>query len=93
MRYSRTLAVLALLAPIVLLQASVAVGEDEKKELKNRITAYVDKGATDKEGVVTLWMSNVNPVAGMTLPFKFAPGSDSVSLDSVHSTGGRATIL
>ena len=90
MRFPWTLAVAALLTPIMLLQTSVAAGEKEKKELRNRVTAYVDKGATDKDGVVTLWMSNVNPVAGITLPLKFAPGSDSVSLDSVRISDGRA---
>lgn len=90
MKFPRSLAVAALLTPIMLLQTSVAVGQKEKEELKNRVTAYIDRGATDKDGVVTLWLSNVNPLAGMTLPFKFAPGSDSIILDSVHNSVGRA---
>jgi len=32
----------------------------------------------------------VNPVVGITLPFKFAPGADSVVLDSLLTSNGRA---
>ena len=93
MRFSRILAIVTLLLPVWLLQTAVAADEKGKTELKDRVTAYVEQGATEKEGVVTLWMSNVNPVVGLTLPFKFAPGSDSLSLDSVRASDGRAAAL
>jgi len=62
----------------------------EKSELQNKVTAFVEKGKTEREGVVTLWMANVNPVVGITLPFKFAPGADSLHLDSLFVDCGRA---
>jgi len=58
-------------------------------QLQNRITAYLGPGATAREAVVAVWMSNVNPVIGITLPFKFAPGADSVVLDSLLTKTGR----
>lgn len=63
---------------------------EEKGELQNKITAFVEQGASESEGVVTLWMANVNPVVGVTLPFKFTPGGDSLHLDSLFVDCGRA---
>jgi hypothetical protein len=60
------------------------------KDLQNKVTAYVTPGTTDKQAVITLWMANVNPVLGLTLPFKFSAGTDTLRLDSILTIGGRA---
>lgn len=62
-------------------------------ELNNKITAYVTPGATKHDAVIELWMENVNPVIGITVPLKFATGSDSLALDSMFITGGRAEMF
>lgn len=62
----------------------------EDKEIPNRITAYLEQGASDSSAVVTLWMANVNPVIGFTLPFKFAPGDSVMHLDSMKFSVGIA---
>ena len=59
-------------------------------ELGNKVTAYITPGATKHDAVVELWMENVNPVIGITVPLKFATGGDSLALDSLFLTGGRA---
>lgn len=70
--------------------AMSAAAEDKGKEQgANRVTAYVTSGATEKEAVVTLWMSNVNPVGAICLPFKFA-AADSFWLDSLVTKPYRA---
>lgn len=69
----------------------VPVAQAEKdKELLNKVSAYISPGATDKEAVITVWMSNLNPVLGITLPFKFSVGADTLRLDSADVNGGRA---
>jgi hypothetical protein len=86
-----------LLKTIVVALAALWIGaalpasaEDKGKEAGlNRITAYVTPGATEKEAVVTLWMSNVNPVGAICLPFKFA-AADSFWLDSLVTKPYRA---
>jgi hypothetical protein len=50
----------------------------------------VSPGATKHDAVIELWMENVNPVIGITVPLKFATGGDSLALDSLFLTGGRA---
>jgi len=64
-------------------------GDKAKSGPVNKITAYVTAGSTDKEAVVTLWMSNVNPVGAICLPFKFA-AADSFWLDSMVTKPYRA---
>ena len=59
-------------------------------ELGNKVTAYLSPGATKHDAVIELWMENVNPVIGITVPVKFATGGDSLALDSLFLTGGRA---
>ena len=59
------------------------------KEAQNKITAYLTPGVSDKQAVITIWMANVNPVIGMTLPFKFSVGEDTLRLDSLEVAGGR----
>jgi len=61
------------------------------KEPVNKVTAYLTPGATDKQAVITLWMTNAAPVIGITLPFKFSAGNDTLRLDSAWTTGGRAS--
>lgn len=68
---------------------SVSAEDKGKEQRLNRITAYVTPGATDKEAVITLWMSNVNPVGAICLPFKFA-AADSFWLDSLVTKPYRA---
>ena len=63
---------------------------EANKDLQNKVTAYITPGATDKQAVITLWMANVNPVVGLTLPFKFSAGTDTLRLDSILTIGGRA---
>ncbi|MBI3661872.1 MAG: hypothetical protein HY234_02335 [Acidobacteria bacterium] len=58
--------------------------------LANKMTAYLTPGATPRDAVVSIWMSNVNPVIGITLSFKFG-GIDSLILDSAETNKGRAT--
>ena len=71
-----------------MLGSAGAFGADQK--LQDRVTVYLGPGAKPNEAVVTIWMANTNPVIGITLPFKFAPGADSVVLDSLLTTTGRA---
>ncbi len=64
--------------------------EDKAKPgLLNKVTAYVAPGATERQVVITLWMSNVNPVGAICLPFKFA-APDSFWLDSLVTAPYRA---
>jgi hypothetical protein len=70
------------------LGSAAALGADPK--LPDKITAYLGPGAKPSEAVVTIWMSNANPVIGITLPLKFVPGADSVVVDSLLTTTGRA---
>lgn len=60
------------------------------KEPLNSVTAFLTPGATDREAVVTLWMSNVNPVGAITLPLKFAAGDKPFALDSLVTKPHRA---
>lgn len=83
-------AIVVALATLWFGSAVSAIGEEKGKEQGlNRITAYVTPGATEKEAVVTLWMSNVNPVGAICLPFKFA-AADSFWLDSLVTKPYRA---
>jgi hypothetical protein len=59
------------------------------EELKNLVTGYLAPGATPKQAVITLWMSNVNPVGAISLPFKFA-APDSFWVDSIATRPYRA---
>jgi hypothetical protein len=65
-------------------------GLADEKTLQNTLTAYLGPGTTPREATVTLWMENVNPLIGITLTFKFAPGADTVALDSLVTHTGRA---
>ena len=60
------------------------------KEPQNKVTAYLAPGASDKQAVIAIWMTNATPVIGITLPFKFSAGDDTLRLDSVWTAGGRA---
>lgn len=60
-----------------------------ENDLKDLVTAYLVPGTNDHQAVVEVWMSNVNPVIGVTLPFKFAAG-DSLVMDSLVTSTGRA---
>jgi hypothetical protein len=60
------------------------------KGTQNKVTAYLTPGLSEKQAVITIWMANVNPVIGITLPFKFSAGNDTLRLDSVQIAGGRA---
>jgi len=62
-----------------------------ESEWHNTVTAYVSPGTTKHDAVIELWMENVNPVIGITVPLKFATGGDSLALDSLFLTGGRAS--
>ncbi|MEW5701112.1 MAG: hypothetical protein AB1792_02660 [Candidatus Zixiibacteriota bacterium] len=77
-------------AACVLAVAGGLVVHAAEKSSVDKITAYLGPGATPNKAIVTVWMTNVNPVVGITLPFKFAPGADSVMLDSLLTTQGRA---
>lgn len=68
---------------------SESLADDKAKEKTNKITAYVTAGPTEKQAVITLWMSNVNPVGAICLPFKFA-AADSFWLDSLVTVPHRA---
>lgn len=59
-----------------------------EQKLDNHVTAYLSAGANDSSAVLTLWMSNVNPVIGVTLPLKFVPGDSVMHLDSALFTNG-----
>ncbi len=76
-----------MLAAAILVQAAWA---EKGKEQQNKVTAYLTPGATEKEAIVAIWMSNINPVIGITLPFKFAIGEDTLRLDSADVIGSRA---
>lgn len=88
---TKKLTVIAL--SVACIGSSVIANADDKSKEKsdggNRVTAYVTPGATEKEAVVTLWMSNVNPVGAICLPFKFA-AADSFWLDSLVTKPYRA---
>ncbi len=75
---------------LVLAVCSLSLTARAEGELSNRVTAYVTPGATKHDAVIELWMENVNPIIGITVPLKFATGSDSLALDSMFLTGGRA---
>jgi hypothetical protein len=62
-------------------------------ELVNKVTAYVQPGSSDSAVVVDLWMSNVNPIIGLTLPFKFAARTDTLIFDSISFDQGRASLF
>ncbi len=66
-----------------------AQADDQPKNANNKVTAYVQQGPTEQQAVVTLWMSNVNPVGAICLPFKFA-AADSFWLDSMVTKPYRA---
>ncbi len=76
------------LAIAVVLSAH-SVWAESAKEAQNKITAYLTPGASDKQAVITIWMANANPVIGITLPFKFSVGEDTLRLDSLEVAGGR----
>lgn len=77
--------------PLLILAVCCAIGPARAEgELGNRVTAYVSPGATKHDAVIELWMENVNPVIAITVPLKFATGGDSLALDSMFLTGGRA---
>lgn len=62
-----------------------------EEKLHDKVTAYVHPGSSDHEIVIDVWMSNLNPVIGITLPFKFASkANDSLAFDSLSLSGGRA---
>lgn len=63
--------------------------DKSKNSLANKITAYITPGASESEAVITIWMSNVNPVGAICLPFKFA-AADSFWLDSLVTAPYRA---
>jgi len=75
------------LAVVMMVQTASALAG---KETQNKVTAYLAPGASEKQAVITIWMANVNPVIGVTLPFKFSVGNDTLRLDSVQVAGGRA---
>lgn len=77
-------------ALLILAVCCLSVPVAAENELDNTITAYVSPGATKHDAVIELWMENVNPVIGITVPLKFATGGDSLALDSLFLTGGRA---
>lgn len=60
-----------------------------EEEMHDLVTAYLVPGADAHQAVVEVWMSNVNPVIGVTLPFKFAAG-DSLVMDSLVTSTGLA---
>lgn len=73
---------------------SLPAAAEEKKpgtapELKNKITAYLTQGATAGQAVITVTMSNVNPVGAISLPLKFA-SPDTFALDSLVTAPYRA---
>ena len=86
MRNSTRFLVPALAVVMMVQTASALAG----KETQNKVTAYLAPGASEKQAVITIWMANVNPVIGVTLPFKFSVGNDTLRLDSVQVAGGRA---
>jgi hypothetical protein len=69
-----------------------SVGDVSAKDDKNadKMTAYIEEGQTKNEAVVTLWMTNSDPIAGITLPLKFAPGAGAIKLDSLLTKNGLA---
>ena len=75
---------------LILAVCCLAIPAAAENELGNTVTAYVSPGATKHDVVIELWMENVNPVIGITVPLKFATGGDSLALDSLFLTGGRA---
>ena len=75
---------------LILAICCLAIPAAAKNEPGNTVTAYVSPGATKHDAVIELWMENVNPVIGITVPLKFATGGDSLALDSLFLTGGRA---
>lgn len=83
------LAVVGVLCLALVGAVSTATADDEKKQLENKLIAYVNRGTTDNQAVVTLWMANVNPVGAICLPFKFA-AADSFWLDSLATKQHRA---
>lgn len=68
---------------------STSAADKTKPEIANKITAYVTAGPNQNQAVITLWMSNVNPVGAICLPFKFA-APDSFWLDSMVTRPYRA---
>lgn len=74
---------------LIMTSGSVFAESTDKNVAGNKITAYVTPGATANEAVVTLWMSNANPVGAVCLPFKFA-ATDSFWLDSMVTKPYRA---
>lgn len=92
---TRKITVLSLIAVAaeVVLAASLGLAQPPAKgkgqELSNLITAYVAPGETPKQAVITVWMSNVNPVGALSLPFKFA-APDSFWVDSLETKQYRA---
>jgi len=77
--------------PLLILTVCSAAGSAHAEgELGNKVTAYLSPGATKHDAVIELWMENINPVIAITVPLKFATGGDSLALDSMFLTGGRA---
>lgn len=79
-----TIAVLVSLTGLVALPANA-----EEEAVPNRITVYLRPGGAENQAVLEVWMSNANPVRGITLPFKFATGGPALSFDSLKLDGGR----
>ncbi len=82
-------AVLVILYACLSIPGTARSADKDKQALGNKMTAFVTPGATEHEAVVTLWMSNVNPVGAICLPFKFA-AADSFWLDSLVTKPFRA---
>jgi hypothetical protein len=78
---------------LVLVFGLLAGPVSAEDELANKVTAYVQPGSSDSDVVVDLWMSNVNPVIGLTLPFKFAARTDTLIFDSISFAAGRASLF
>ncbi|GAB4321587.1 MAG: hypothetical protein Kow0074_12640 [Candidatus Zixiibacteriota bacterium] len=66
-----------------------ATGVSAQDDLHDKVTAYLVPGGASESAVLELWMSNVNNVLALCLPFKFAAG-DSLIFDSLVTRGGRA---
>ncbi len=83
------------LGQMVLLVCAIAgfalsASAESGRDVQNKVTVYLSPGATEREAVLTVWMTNLNPVIGITLPFKFDTAGDSLRLDSAWIVGGRA---
>jgi len=85
----RALTAVVVTCGFLIMSSSASAESPSKNGPTNKVTAYVTTGATANEAVVTLWMSNANPVGAVCLPFKFA-AAEPFWLDSMVTKPYRA---